>query len=674
MMTGSETLSAELISFYRSTNDAQPNNAESKKEADLRAQIEQKQNFLQSLKRLVSGMNNLYHGTLAGNEESVRATQIMKDSNTIAQRLIENYNSQQALAMQRRTNRLLSACDGVSELRAKQKMERMLEVVRVQEQVIAELRSSRRMMEVEKNKQTVLTLEKEIADIEREFDRARQEYRQEEDRICRTLADLGASIGEELLRRQEMKELQNDPRQQQQQKHQHQQLGNGASADEDFSEVIDAVVNTHESEDASSLQNGGDVSLMLLNESTSKYSFELEFKDPNDFPDILKIMQPANTSYEKLAKKCQQSVDTVQNRKKKHQTKKQSRIGGQHETVAEPAKKKQKQNVCKPLAAESPTGIQAGQNDQENQRPFPGEEIVSSHQTPVKRSNRLVKPLDSNVGQSYQLEQRTLRKRKPLEPVMEEPEAAQIVRKESKPADQQQQKVPPAVTTAGPDSMFKEPLPVPSRASGLKQKPKSQTAVQKAAVKGTTPAEDLIKQDRSMKASNVPEIQSKDDFLSPKRASSSQAAAKSTSNGAKLQADEVFLSPKNTPSNPTSSDSPPENLQGNYEHLPTEDTQNSDNSSIMMVESTSNNSMDFMLGSSSAEFDMNLSPEQPNIFGNDLDFLNDFSNERATATGGKGAAGTRKVNNPDEQGEPDGFDFAFEDGFSSERLDNQDLF
>ncbi|ETN60884.1 hypothetical protein AND_007477 [Anopheles darlingi] len=600
MMASSETLAAELISFYRNTREAQSNHAESEKEAELRAQIQQKQTFLQSLKRLVSGMNNLYHGIQAGNEESVRGRQIIKESNTIAQRLIENYNSQLELTWQMRTNRLLSDCDGDRERRAQQKMARMLEVVRVQEQVIAELRSSRRLMEVEKSKQMALTLQQEIADIDRDFVRAKQEYRQEEDRICRTLADLCASIGEEMLRRQELNAMPIDPKQQQQQQQQqHQQLENGGCSDPAFSEVIDAIVNTHEGENGS-LQHEGEVSLMLLNESTSKYSFELEFKNPNDFPDLLKIMQPASTSYEKMVKKCEQSADTTQNRTKKNQSKKQSRISGQQEKVgngrsAEPPKKKQKQNDFKAQSgAGSTKEALEGQNDQENHRPLAGEKIASSLKTPAKSSNRLVKTQDSNVGENHQQDQRTLRKRKALEPAMERSQAAQIPRKESK------QKTAPAVTTAKPDSIFKEPLPVASfTASGSKRKPKSQAIVQKVPVKKPARVDEVIKQDRPMKPANVAEVQHEEDFLSPKKRSSSQFALQGTSNRAMVQDEEVFLSPDNVPSKDTPSDTPPENLLESDEQHPMGETQNS-NSSIIMEESMSSGSMDFMLPSSSA--------------------------------------------------------------------------
>ncbi|XP_050097722.1 uncharacterized protein LOC126578831 [Anopheles aquasalis] len=669
MMTSSETLSAELISFYRNTRDAQTNHAESKREADLRAQIEQKQNFLQSLKRLVAGMNNLYIGTQAGHEDSVRGREIIRESNAIAQRLIENYNSQQALAMQRRTNWLLSAYGGNSELRAKQKMESMRKVLRVQEQVIAELRSSRRMMEVEKDKQTALTLEREVADIGRDIDRSCQEYRQEEDRICRTLADLGASIGEKLLRRQEMNGIQSDPKlRQQKQQQQHQQLENGGCVDEDFTE---AIVNTHDGEDAS-LRHEGDVSLMLLNESTSKYSFELEFKNPNDFPDLLKIMEPANTSYEKLVKKCQQSVDTAQKRKKKHQSKKQSRNGSQQEPTDETLRKKQKQTVCKVTPPKvAPGEVLAGKNDQENQCPLSGEQIAFPHHNPANRSNRLAKTQASNAGQHQQQQyQRTLRKRKALEPASEVPEAGQIAGKEPKQAG------PPAIITADPESIFKEPLPVASfTASGSKRKPKSQTEVPpKAPIKRSTPVEEVITPKRPMKP---PSSVAKMDFLSPTRASSSQSAAKGTSNGAKVQEGDI-LSPENAPSKNTSSNSPPENALETDDHHSMEETQNSNNSSIMMVESTSSSSMDYLLTSPSAEFDLNLSPEQSDTFDNDLDFLNDFdSNQCAAAStaGRKGTGGTRKPNDRNEQAEPDGFDFAFDDGLSSEQLNQrEDLF
>ncbi|XP_058064879.1 uncharacterized protein LOC131214529, partial [Anopheles bellator] len=157
----------DLWAFYKATNSNGPAQEEIDRNSELQKKIKQKSEFLDSLKRVVSGLNSFLLGVQSEQNAAVCTKGLFKESHAFVNELVDRYKENFRMEMRNRTDQILyGPVEPRGNLFGDRQLEKIREVVKAQERTIAALKSSPRMLQFERQKNEEDAIKQDLADIE----------------------------------------------------------------------------------------------------------------------------------------------------------------------------------------------------------------------------------------------------------------------------------------------------------------------------------------------------------------------------------------------------------------------------------------------------------------------------------------------------------------------------
>uniref|UniRef100_A0A182QBI2 Uncharacterized protein n=1 Tax=Anopheles farauti TaxID=69004 RepID=A0A182QBI2_9DIPT len=625
--------------------------------AELHKQVELKKAYRDDIRRLNSGLYALKQGMLSRSDKDEIADQLAGELNVAIRQLAEaQHETPGGLDRQSFEQKILG--NSHQYLVEQMELQKLQSVVRLQDQLRAKLLGTRIVKQLEREQAAVASEEKELTKLEVISNQAMQKREEMFHRKRREIADSLIQIGEAMVQVKELRQKLAEGSKDQHRNELHDEQGsdydlrNEEGRKDNLGAVGENVKGTFASEPLfeSIDWNFSSVSMDC--------QLNLNFKNPNDFPDILTHLSSMNTGKLKLKRDKPQTLNVQSDQKvcKRKGT---------------PIKVPKNVEGTKDSPQGGLDGTKVAKKPKKSDK---DEDIIEIHpdeveNVPSKKNRKIDKQDGSNVGrvapkQVLQVAVDNIPKAKATTAATENQRPRRhsgtlIVAHAKSPSPIGAKKTSPKLEKKRASTIFGESIKKDEKGavnSAVKQTKVNQTKESQSTNQQSPPTPPVIAAGRQQKSNasrqrNLPGILKRNrssEMLSPVGATSSKATRSASIVAAKRV-------------EPTA--------------MQQDDTED-------MEASASNSSLDFAMQSSSGELDINLSgefqlPEAGGMnddgIGDDEDEL-DFLSASPRKNRKDKANGERKSKSADADGSAnmDSFGFDFEGSNSSENMDQQD--